>query len=179
MEHRYLVQKRLRYAGYYDSNGVEYAWDSPERMRKDVSFEMPQFKYFWADEQCDEASVFWKWFPDDYEHRVFIRFFVDGEEYMEGAWIEPESCDDCGVARDSHFEEFDYHKSSDGKALPEPIVQRALNMGRGGQLQKDWGIPTLLIKKSFIDKWNKLNDDVCKMEKEFADMAEQVKKGVA
>ena len=34
-------------------------------------------------------------------------------------------------------------------------------------------------EKSFIDKWNKLNNDVCAMEKEFADMAEQVKEGVA
>ena len=159
MKHRYLVHKRVKKSLYSED----------------------EHKYFWADEQCDEMSVYWKWFPDEYGYKVFIRFFVDGEEYVEGIWHEEEPCSDGhGVDYPAHFEELYYHKScADGKELPEPIVQRIFNMGRGGELKDKHSCVPILVKKSFIDKWYKLHDDQYAMEEEFRKMTEQVKKGVA
>jgi len=162
MKHRYLVEKEIR-TGL--GNSYEY-------------------EYFWADEQFDSMSDFWFMFPNDYFgrkrstlYKVFIRFFVDGDEYVEGIWQEAYSENDCCIQdHNAWWRELYYYKYKDWREreeLPEPIVQRALGMSR------DKDRPHLLVKKSFIDKWYKLHADQQVMEQEFADMVEQVKKGVA
>ena len=165
MKHRYLVRREISRATFDDDGN---------------NITSNEYKYFWADEQCDEMSVFWKWFPQDYNYQVFIRFFVDGEEYVEGIWHEEEPCSDGhGVEYPAHWEELYYHKAYDHKDYPEPIMQRIFNMGRRGELKDEWSCVPILVKKSFIDKWYKLHDDQYAMEKEFRKMTEQVKKGVA
>ena len=164
MKHRYLVRKEIRRATFDDYGN---------------SITSDEYKYFWADEQFDSMSDFWFMFPQDYKHQVYIRFFVDGEEYVEGIWHETQSDNSCcHVDYPAHFEELHYHKAYDHKNDPEPIVQRALGMRRKDNDYYN-GRPPLLIKKSFIDKWDKLQDDQYAMEKQFDDMVEQVKKGVA
>lgn len=176
MKHRYLVEKRV-------TKRVE----RPHVFEGEVLSHLEtveEYKYFWADEQFDSMSDFWFMFSQDYFgrerstlYKVFIRFFVDGDEYVEGIWQEAyseNSC--CPQDHNAWWRELYYYKYRDWREqeeLPEPIVQRALGMSR------DKYRPHLLIKKSFIDKWDKLHADQQVMEQEFADMVEQVKKGVA
>ena len=110
---------------------------------------------------------------------INIKFTYVSEEYVEGIWHETQSDNSCcHVDYPAHFEELHYHKAYDHKDDPEPIVQRALGMHRKDNDYYN-GRPPLLIKKSFIDKWDKLQDDQYAMEKQFDEMVEQVKKGVA
>ena len=165
MKHRYLVRRKISRATFDDCGN---------------NLTSDEYKYFWADEQFDSMSDFWFMFPQDYDYKIFIRFFVDGEEYVEGIWHEASwenSC--CHVEYPAHFEELYYHKAYDHKDYPEPIVQRALGMRRDKDNDYYSERPPLLIKKSFIDKWDKLNADQYAMEQQFEEMVEQVKKGVA
>ena len=165
MKHRYLVRRQISRATFDDCGN---------------NLTPDDYKYFWADEQFDSMSDFWFMFPQDYDYKVFIRFFVNGEEYVEGIWHESSweaSC--CHVDYPAHFEELYYHKAYDHKNDPEPIVQRALGIHRDKDNDYYNERPPLLIKKSFIDKWDKLHADQYAMEQQFDDMVEQVKKGVA